>query len=726
MPFYSRAGILASVAGLLVLSGCGEQPAEDAVAAEARPSGSYFFAEAGSAGPQWLTYGGTYDEQRYSLLENITPANVARLGIAWSYDLQSDRGIEATPIVRDGVAYVTASWSVLHAIDAETGKPLWVYDPMVDHAVGADACCDAVNRGVAWKDGVLFLGVLDGRLEAIDARTGTRLWSVQTTDRAKPYTITGAPRVVKNMVLIGNGGAELGVRGYVSAYDIETGKLVWRFYTVPNPNKRLDGAASDDALTSIANTSWGNSGAWKTDGGGGTVWDSIVYDVKNDQVIFGVGNGSPWNADLRDPNGEGDNLFLSSLVAVDADSGRYRWHYQETPRDSWDYAATQSIILADLPLGEEGAARRVVLHAPKNGFFYVLDAETGQYLSGKGFVPQTWTSGLGPEGRPVETAEARPKAGASGVVLPGALGAHNWQPMAFSPKLGLAYIPAQEMPRLQAPLDQPDPSSRWNTGFAMEAGVPLAPLDAEAMQEMRAAAKASLIAWDPVKQEARWTVAQPAAGSGGVLATASGLLFQGASNGLFAAYNAANGRRLWRRDLGIGIAAPPISYELDGNQYVLVATGLGGAQTLAAGFLLEKPLADNRGLLVAFRIGARERLPAAGERPAVDAVARAAPFGDADQQEAGRLLYSRNCASCHGIMAISSGVLPDLRWAPASGDATLWRSLVLEGAKAANGMPNFQKRLDTAAAEAIRSYVVLQANGAGPPAATARAGARAK
>lgn len=710
MPFRSRI-IIAVSAAAMALSSCGpreaaEQPAPD-VAEVPRVD---VFAEAGSGGAEWLTYGGTYDEQRYSLLDAVTPANVGRLGIAWAYDLKSDRGIEATPIVHDGVMYVTASWSVLHAIDAATGEALWVYDPAVARSVATVACCDVVNRGVAFKDGVLFLSVLDGRLEAIDASTGRRLWSVQTTDLSKPYTITGAPRVVKNMVLIGNAGSEFGVRGYVSAYDAGSGKLVWRFYTVPNPNKRLDGAASDDALTTNANSTWSNRGAWKTDGGGGTVWDSIVYDVQNDQILFGVGHGAPWNAELRDTSSDGDNLFLSSIVAVDADSGHYRWHYQETPRDNWGYGATQSILLADLPLGENGSSRRVVMHAPSNGFFYVLDAATGQYISGKAFVPQSWTSGLDPQGRPFETDEARPEVGASSLLTPGFAGARGWQPMAFNPKLGLAFIPAREASFLYTPFENEDPSSAWKSGFAFEAGVPVEPMDKAALAKLRDTAKGSLIAWDPMKQEARWQVDQPAAGSGGVLTTASGLVFQGASDGFVSAYQADTGRRLWRRDLQNGIAAPPISYSLAGNQYVAVATGLGGLAGLSEGHLRDKPVTNNRGLLVAFRLGANAKLPAMETAALPEAGPKAAVFGNAAQQEAGRVLYSRNCAACHGRMAISAGVLPDLRWSPLSAEAAAWRTSVLE-ADGTKGMPGFAKRLADSDVEAIRAYVLLQANG---------------
>ena len=416
---------------LALLAGCA--PKEKAELAE-KPAEAAFAAvdtnriATASGGAEWLTYGGTYDEQRFSTLTGINTENVGRLGVAWTHDLDTNRGVEATPIVVDGVMYVTSAWSVVYALDAKTGDALWTYDPDVDRAVGVKACCDVVNRGVAVLDGKVYVGVIDGRLEALNAKTGERVWSTVTVDQAKPYTITGAPRVVNGKVLIGNGGAELGVRGYLTAYDAATGKKLWRFYTVPNPKKQPDNEASDKAFETVGNVTWGDEGAWVTDGGGGTVWDSIVYDTVNDQIIFGVGNGSPWNRTFRDPAG-GDNLFLSSIVAVDANTGEYKWHFQTTPGDNWDYTATQSIILADLPLGEDGAPRRVAMQAPKNGFFYVLDAATGEFLSGDAFVPLNWATGLDANGRPMEVAAAR-YGKEPHQQLPGPLGAHNWQPMA--------------------------------------------------------------------------------------------------------------------------------------------------------------------------------------------------------------------------------------------------------------------------------------------------------
>ncbi len=662
-----------------------------------------------SAGAEWLTYGGTYDEQRHSALTGINTDNVGELGVAWTYELATNRGVEATPIVVDGVMYVTSAWSVVYALDAKTGDEKWVYDPQVDRAVGAKACCDVVNRGVAVYDGKVYVGVIDGRLEALDARTGEVAWSIVTVDQSKPYTITGAPRAAKGMVLIGNGGAELGVRGYLSAYDAATGDLVWRFYTVPHPAKQPDGAASDEILARLGNASWGDDGAWVTDGGGGTVWDSIVYDEVNDQIIFGVGNGSPWNQTFRDPSG-GDNLFLSSIVAVEADTGAYKWHFQTTPGDNWDYTATQTIILADLPLGEYGAPRRVAMQAPKNGFFYVLDAATGEFLSGDAFVPVNWATGLDRQGRPIEVPEAR-----YGTTpfeqTPGPLGAHNWHPMAFSPQTGLAYIPAQEIPQAYAE----DPRFRarpvgWNTGADFAAGVPpIAP--PEVRQFLRSTLKGRLIAWDPVARAPRWTVEHANAWNGGILSTAGGLVFQGKLGGEFAAYDAASGEKLWSHDLKSGGNSGPGTYEIDGEQYVTITTGWGTAFGLAAGFAFDEKVSPSLGKVVTFKLGGTGEIPDHGLAE-IDRTPKAEPFGSMAMVADGTVHYARNCAVCHGPLAISSGVLPDLRWSATTADAEFWNTIVLDGALASNGMIGFSEWINPSEAEAIRAYVVAQAHAA--------------
>ncbi len=692
----------------LVLAACGDrqtraaQPEGFAAVDTARISTA-------SAGDEWLTYGGTYDEQRHSKLDQINKDTVSQLGVAWTYDLATNRGVESTPIVVDGVMYVTSAWSVVYALDAKTGAEKWVYDPAVDRAVGVKACCDVVNRGVAVYDGKVYVGVIDGRLEALNAETGAVVWSKVTVDQSRPYTITGAPRVVNGKVLIGNGGAELGVRGYLSAYDTSSGDLVWRFYTVPNPAKQPDGAISDDAFVKVGNVTWGDEGAWTTDGGGGTVWDSIVYDEVNDQIIFGVGNGSPWNRTFRDPSG-GDNLFLSSIVAVDADTGTYKWHFQTTPGDNWDYTATQTIILADLPLGEAGATRRVAMQAPKNGFFYVVDAATGQYISGDAYVPVNWATGLDANGRPVEVAAAR-YAKEPFQQTPGPLGGHNWQPMAYNPDLGLAYIPAQEIP--QAYAEDPRFSSRpvgWNTGIDFSAGVPpIAPPEVAKM--LRATLKGRLIAWDPVAREPRWTVEHENAWNGGVLSTAGGLVFQGRLTGDFSAFDAATGDKLWTHELKSGGASGPGTFMIDGEQYVTITTGWGSAFALAAGFGFDEKVSASVGKVVTFKIGGTAEI-ADTALPPIDRTPKAAAFGSLSVISEGTVHYARNCAVCHGPLGVSSGVLPDLRWSAISGNKDAWKGVVLDGNLAANGMVSFADYVTPDEAEAIRAYVLTQAHAA--------------
>ncbi len=702
--------LMAGAVAAVMLAACGQgqvqkaEPRGFAAVDTARIS-------AESAGEEWLTYGGTYDEQRHSKLTAINKENVGELGVAWTYDLATNRGVESTPIVVDGVMYVTSAWSVVYALDAKTGEEKWVYDPGADRAVGVKACCDVVNRGVAVYDGKVYVGVIDGRLEALNAETGEVIWSKVTVDQEKPYTITGAPRVVNGKVLIGNGGAELGVRGYLSAYDTSSGDLVWRFYTVPNPTKQPDGAISDDAFVQVGNVTWGDEGAWTTDGGGGTVWDSIVYDEVNNQIIFGVGNGSPWNRTFRDPSG-GDNLFLSSIVAVDMETGAYKWHFQTTPGDNWDYTATQTIILADLPLGEGGATRRVAMQAPKNGFFYVLDAATGEFISGDAYVPMNWATGLDENGRPIEIPEAR-YSKQPYEQSPGPLGGHNWHPMAFNPDLGLAYIPAQEIP--QAYAEDPRFTARpvgWNTGVDFSAGVPpIAP--PEVAKFLRASLKGRLIAWDPIARAPRWTVEHENAWNGGVLSTAGGIVFQGKLNGEFVAYDAATGDKLWSHNLKSGGASGPGTFMIDGEQYVTITTGWGSAFALAAGFAYDEKVESTVGKVVTFKLGATGEIADSG-LPPIDATPKAAAFGSMAVISEGAVHYARNCAVCHGPLGVSSGVLPDLRWSAISANADAWKGVVLDGNLAANGMVSFADYLTPDESEAIRAYVLTQAHAATP------------
>ena len=648
---------------------------------------------------EWLSHGRTYSEQRFSPLDKVSAANVAELGLAWSFDLGVSRGIEATPIVHDGVMYVTGSWNVVHALDARTGAKLWSFDPEVDRSRAAIMCCDIVNRGVAIWGGNIYTGTIDGRLIALDARTGAKIWDVQTTDNSKPYSITGAPRVVKGKVLIGNGGAELGVRGYLSAYDAATGAMAWRFYTVPgNPADGFENAAMQDAAKT-----W--TGEWWKLGGGGTVWDSMAYDPDLDLLYIGVGNGSPWNQRLRSPGG-GDNLFLSSIVALRPDTGDYVWHYQTTPGETWDYTATQHIILADLEI--DGAPRKALMQAPKNGFFYVLDRATGELISANNFVPVNWAAGVDMKtGRPIENPQARWPGKAPYLQMPGPLGAHNWHPMSFSPRTGLVYIPAQQIPFVYGDQEFTEKKGGWNTGADFLLGT--LPDDEATAKALRAMLQGRLIAWDPIKQEARWSVGHFGPWNGGVLSTAGGLVFQGASDPHFAAYDAATGAELWKFFTQTGVVAAPISYEIDGEQYVSVATGWGGAYALLVGGVVPTGSEAKVGRVLTFKLGAKGALPAV----AIAEPPKAPPPASSAAPEtilAGRKAFMENCAVCHGDRAMSSGLIPNLRHSPLLGDAQLWNSVVREGARAALGMGNFSAVIDAQTAEAIRAYVISEAN----------------
>lgn len=649
---------------------------------------------------EWPVHGGTDLEQRFSPLTQIDGTNVGHLGLGWSFEFDTNRGQEATPIVVGGVMYVSTAWSKVYALDATTGKQLWHYDPEIAGRVGFNACCDVISRGVAVSNGRVLLGALDGRLIALDAKTGKPVWSTQTTDPSKPYTISGAPRIVGNKVIIGNGGAEYGVRGYVTAYDVATGKQVWRFYTVPgDPGKGPDGAASDAILQKAALKTW--AGHWYDYGGGGTVWDSIVYDPELHQLYIGVGNGGPWNYRIRS-DGKGDNLFLSSIVALDPDTGAYKWHYQETPADMWDFTATQPIILATLNI--DGRPRKVLMQAPKNGFFYVLDRATGKLISAKNFVPMNWASGVDMKtGRPIENPLARypdkPFA-----MHPSALGAHSWHPMAYSPRTGLVYLPTYQFAMVYGndPHFQYKPGT-WNTG--VDPSVQEAPDDPEVLKKGTASFQGRLVAWDPVAQKEAWSVKRTSLQNGGVLATAGDLVFEGTGSGDFEARNARDGKLLWSFASGAGIIAGPISYEIKGVQYVAVVAGYGGGFGL--GEADDKPTARPNGRVLVFRQGGTATVPAFHEdvaplNPAKDTFSEA-------QVDDGRLLYTAHCYRCHGAGAQSAGVLPDLRRSGALADASLWQSIVIDGALEQDGMVSFKRWLKPQDAEAIRSYVSRKA-----------------
>ena len=662
-------------------------------------------ADADSEPGNWLTHGRTYNEDRYSPLDAINTQNVSQLGLAWSYELREPRGAEATPIVVDGVMYVTSAWSIVYALDAATGRELWVYDPQVPRERGASACCDVVNRGVAVWNGKVYFGTLDGRLIALNARTGRRVWEEVTVDQARPYTITGAPRAARGLIFIGNGGAEYGVRGYVSAYDANSGRLRWRFYTTPNPREADD--AASDSVRDRALATWNpDAGAWLESGGGGTAWDAIVFDPETDTLWIGVGNGAPWNREIRSPSIEGrnnDNLFLSSVVGVDPDTGAYKCHYQETPGETWDYTGTQPIILSTLTIG--GAERQVLMHAPKNGFFYVIDRTNCGLISAGSIATQTWASGVDmATGRPIENAEAR-FVSRTAIVLPSPFGAHNWHPMSMSRQTGLVYIPVQELAQDYTS----DPAfvyrpGRWNTGTVH---APL-PEDRATRAAIRNSMQGFLLAWDPVNQREAWRVRLEAPWNGGTLATAGGLVFQGTLDGHFRAYDARTGERLWDYDNQAATMGGPVSYTVGDQQYIASLASYGTLFYLPAGFgIANPPTAPQRGRVNVFRLGGTAQLPARElvrlpmERPP-------AIRANAATLQRGAAVYTQFCMACHGFGAISGGVLPDLRRAPSLQDANVWAQTV-HGARAANGMPDFTQWVSDGDAEAVRAYVAQEA-----------------
>jgi PQQ-dependent dehydrogenase (methanol/ethanol family) len=673
---------LALVAAL-VLAACHQPEAEAGRVDEAR------VLAAGGDPDNWLAYGRTYDEQRFSPLTDVNDGNVARLGLAFAVPLDTNRGQEATPIVVDGVMYFSTAWSKVMAVKADTGEVLWTFDPHNIGAKGVHACCDVVNRGVAVWRGKVFVGTIDGRLIALDAATGTPVWSVVTVDQAKPYTITMAPRVVRGKVIIGNSGAELGVRGYVSAYDAESGKLAWRFYTVPgNPAAGPDHAASDEVWAGPAGKTW--SGKWWEMGGGGTVWDSVVYDADFNQLLVGVGNGSPWNHRARSA-GKGDNLFLASILALDPDTGKYKWHYQVNPAESWDFTATQQIMLADLTIG--GQKRKVLMQAPKNGFFYVIDRANGKLISAEPYVPQNWAEKIDlATGRPVEKPGVRYEHKPF-MIYPSGLGAHAWMPMSYSPKTGLVYIPA-----MHAPIVLTDNANyerhpgRWNTGVTM--GGPPPPGD-----EQIARFKGWLIAWDPVKQKAAWKIERPWPWNGGTLATGGNLVFEGDAYAKFHAYDARTGKELWSFDAGRGILAGPIAYRVNGVQYVAVLAGYGGSLGMAEASDW-MPTPPPPGMLLAFRLGGTAKLPAQPKfvRPPFAVSKETFP---AAQIAEGQKWYVTYCTLCH-----NGPTNPNLPRSQYATDAKAWNSVVIGGALSDDGMASFKDYLTPAQAEAVRAYVL--------------------
>lgn len=564
---------------------------------------------AGKTGDEWITYGLNQGETRYSPLSQINTSNVSRLGLAWSYDAGPGGGTqESTPLVHDGVMYSITNWSIVFALDARTGKEKWRWDPEVNHAtVAPKICCGIVNRGVAIYEGKIFVPVIDGRLEALDAATGKPLWETRVAYSQDSYTLTLAPRVVRGRVIIGVSGAEYPVRGFIAAYDANTGKQAWKFYTVPGD---LSKPPENEAMRKAAAT-WDPASTKM--GGGGTVWDGIAYDPEADLLYFGTGNAGPWPADLRNAVGK-DNLYVCSIVALKAETGEYKWHFQTVPGDSWDYDTVAQLMLADINI--KGQQRKVIMQANKNGFFYVLDRLTGKFISGQPFTKVTWAKGLDEAtGRPIVNADARYDKTSAAVVMPGPGGAHNWAPMSFNPSTGLVYIPTSA----GAPFSYAtDPNfelkpgelnlgivfSNPNAGAGRGRGgansnapggeVATAAERASSAPPRAAAPKATpkpqppaigpettgslLVAWDPSTASVRWTVQGGGSSGGGTVATAGNLVFQVVPTGQLRVYSADKGEKLFEINTNLrGAMGPPMTFLLDGKQYVTLQGGQGAA-----------------------------------------------------------------------------------------------------------------------------------------------------
>ena len=698
VPGSRFAAISSSFLCLLVLAssqGCDGTPAPESAFVPASAANTSMTSERLVEGDprDWVTHGGTYAEQRYSPLSQINQSNVGELGLAWSFDMQSERGVEATPLVADGVMYVTGPWSVLYALDAVTGASLWTYDPEVPRGLARQICCGVVNRGAALFEDKVYLGTLDGRLVAVARDTGKEVWSVDTTEPGWPYSITGAPRVVEGHVIIGNAGADLGARGYVSAYDARDGSLEWRTYTVPgDPALGFETAAIEAAAKT-----W--TGEWWKAGGGGTVWDAISYDPEIGLLYIGTGNGTPHVRWLRSPEG-GDNLYLSSILALRPDTGELIWHYQTTPADSWDYTATQPMILADIEV--DGRLRKVLMQEPKNGFFFVIDRTNGEFISAKPFTEVTWASHIAESGRPVETdTDYREVAK---FVRPSPYGAHSWPSMSFHPKTGLVYFPVRDMGsifKMDAGWDYKP--GQWNTGIDMAV---YENFGSDADYERW---EAFLLAWDPVAQREVWRIPHITAFNGGTLSTGENLLFEGSADGRFVAYDATTGEKLWESPVGTGVMAAPIAYEVNGEQYVAVAAGWGASFANSGGEAALKAKVRGGARVLAWKLGGKAAIPP-GLAPLGPVPKPTFVFESTEEERRlGMMIYQEQCSVCHGPGAVGGGSgVPDLRHLSEANHAIFSR-IVRDGLREPGGMPRFDDLLSEEQTRFVQAFILKQA-----------------
>ena len=624
------------------------------------------------ADKNWTAPQGSADESGYSQLDQIDPDNIERLGLVWSMDLPDEVTLEGTPLAIDGTLYFSGGYGEVYCVDGVTGALKWKYDPETWKR-GTDRFNFGSNRGVAYEDGRVFTAGMDGRLDALDAETGKVLWTAQSIPEGMLNNSSGAPRTMNGKVIIGNGGADFGARGFVTAFDAKTGRRLWRFFTAPGSPDQNRG----NPVMEMAAATW--NGEWWKVGTGGTVWNGITFDPELDRVYLGTGNAGPYDPELRSPGG-GDNLFLASIVALDATTGDYIWHYQQNPRESWDYKSTPNMITATLRI--DGKLRKVILHAPTNGFFYVIDRETGKLVNAPGKTTYiNWAESIDLKtGRPVENPGIRYEEAAV-ELWPGASGGHNWQAMSYSPRTGLVYIPIQQMgTRISR-----DVAEQSDTAFNVM-GLVIQPV-----VRRPGDGKGSLVAWDPVNQKQVWKIQHDHFWNGGTLATASDIIFQGTADGWFNAYRATSGERLWRFDAGLGIIAAPMSYSVEGRQYVAVLVGWGG--TVAA--LSEvadvgwKYGAQPRRLLVFALDGDKELPPSPPRDMKIHALDDPSLVLNEADVAAGRSFHIV-CASCHGAGFRAAGAPgPDLRESAIALNAESFAQYVRAGAPD-RGMPPFE------------------------------------
>lgn len=657
---------------------------------------------------QWMTAGRNYQEHHHSPLKQINTENAEDLGLAWAREARNalgttPRGLEATPVVVDGIMYTSGAWGVVYAIDARTGEQLWRYVPEVDASYARRACCDVVNRGVEVRNGTVYVGALDGHLVALDARTGSVRWKVDTiVDRSDSYTITSSPQIAGDKVVIGNSGAEYGVRGYITAYDTASGTQAWRFYTVPgDPEEGYEHPAMK-----MAAKTWDPNSNWEA-GGGGTVWGEMAYDPELNLLYVGTGNASPYPQEFRSPSG-GDNLFLASILAINPDTGRLEWHYQTTPGEQWDYTATQHMILAELRI--EGQRRKVLMQAPKNGFFYVLDRKTGELISAESYVTVTWASGIDPKtGRPILTDQGdygrEPK-----LIYPSIVGGHNWQPMSYHPGTDLVYFPEIDFANLLK--RQESFTFRAGPGLGNQGIDGAFPPLPDSLQKYTEGQPPNpewqerLVAWDPVRQEEVWSVSRQAMYNGGVLSTDGNLVFQGTASGYLKVHHARTGSLLTEIKTGTGILAGPMTYAVGDTQYVAVMAGYGGAHLSMYGPDAAAQTYQNYGRILAFRLGG-DSVPLPPKVDIPDQPPQP-PDWEATPEEIqrGGELYGQYCGRCHGAVKPDNDAgYPSLALLTEAQHRS-FKDIVLRGTMSERGMASFGDVLSDQDVEAIQAFII--------------------